>query len=190
MGLPDFVEDLFLKEISKLKDAAQEPTKFNQSINGLFQFELQTRLIADIVSCRVFSTIAQICIAANQWDSFNKHIESLVTHAPQSKKAAVEMIQVCRKHVNQITEKEVQLKLVDTLRKATKGKIYVEVERARLTKILANIREADGDIFGAAKVMTELHVEKYGTMDEREKVEFILEQMRLFLLAKYFDQPK
>lgn len=74
-----------------------------------------------------------------------------------------------------------KLKLIDTLRTVTEGKIYVEVERARLTKILANIREADGDIVGAANVMEELLVETYGTMAKREKVELILEQMRLCL---------
>lgn len=37
-------------------------------------------------------------------------------------------------------------------------KIYVEVERARLTHRLAKIKEAEGDITGAATVMLELQV--------------------------------
>lgn len=37
-------------------------------------------------------------------------------------------------------------------------KIYVEVERARLTHRLAKIKEEDGDISGAATVMLELQV--------------------------------
>jgi len=37
-------------------------------------------------------------------------------------------------------------------------KIYVEVERARLTHRLAEIKEAEGDIAGAAAVMLELQV--------------------------------
>jgi len=37
-------------------------------------------------------------------------------------------------------------------------KIYVEVERARLTHRLAKIKEAEGDIAGAAAVMLELQV--------------------------------
>ncbi len=37
-------------------------------------------------------------------------------------------------------------------------KIHVEVERARLTKKLADIREADGDIAAAAEIMQDLQV--------------------------------
>lgn len=37
-------------------------------------------------------------------------------------------------------------------------KIYVEVERARLTHRLAKIKEEEGDISGAAAVMLELQV--------------------------------
>uniref|UniRef100_A0A6P7FXG7 Uncharacterized protein LOC114335245 n=1 Tax=Diabrotica virgifera virgifera TaxID=50390 RepID=A0A6P7FXG7_DIAVI len=61
----------------------------------------------------------------------------------------------------------------------TEGKIYVEVERARLTHKLAKIREDDGDIQQAADIIQELQVETYGSMEKREKVELILEQMRL-----------
>lgn len=57
----------------------------------------------------------------------------------------------------------------------------MEVERARLTKQLADIREAEGNIAEAASVLQELQVETFGSMPKREKVEFILEQMRLCL---------
>lgn len=54
----------------------------------------------------------------------------------------------------------------------------MEVERARLTKVLSDIKEADGDIPGAAEILHELQVETFGTMERKEKVEFILEQVR------------
>lgn len=66
-------------------------------------------------------------------------------------------------------------------RQVTEGKIYVECERARLTHKLAKIREDDGDIQEAANIIQELQVETYGSMEKREKVELILEQMRLCL---------
>ena len=37
---------------------------------------------------------------------------------------------------------------------------------------------------GASSIINELHVETYGTMDRKEKVEFILEQMRLTIANK------
>ncbi|CAA9997989.1 unnamed protein product [Nesidiocoris tenuis] len=62
--------------------------------------------------------------------------------------------------------------------------IYVEVERARLTHKLAKMKEVEGDINEAANIMQELQIETYGSMEKREKVELILEQMRLCLAKK------
>lgn len=64
--------------------------------------------------------------------------------------------------------------------------IYVEVERARLTHRLAQIKETEGDTAAAASVMMELQVETYGSMSRREKASLILEQMRLCLAKQDF----
>ena len=53
---------------------------------------------------------------------------------------------------------EEEIRLIETLRTGTSGKIYVEVERARLTNRLAKIQENNGDIPQAAKTMHELQV--------------------------------
>lgn len=53
---------------------------------------------------------------------------------------------------------EEEIRLIETLRTVTSGKIYVEVERARLTNRLAKIQENNGDIPKAAKTMQELQV--------------------------------
>lgn len=64
--------------------------------------------------------------------------------------------------------------------------IYVEIERARLTRTLAKIKEEQGAITEAANILQELQVETFGSMDKKEKVEFILEQMRLCIAKKDF----
>ena len=56
---------------------------------------------------------------------------------------------------------------------------YVENERARLTKVLAQIKEAEGDIAKAAEILQEVQVETYGTMEKSEKVEYILDQVTI-----------
>ena len=53
-----------------------------------------------------------------------------------------------------------EVRLIETLRTVTSGKIYVEVERARLTHRLAKIQEKDGQLEQAAKTMQELQVIK------------------------------
>ncbi|CAG8785056.1 5339_t:CDS:2, partial [Cetraspora pellucida] len=62
--------------------------------------------------------------------------------------------------------------------------IYVEVERARLTRLLSKIKEDDGKINEAADILQELQVETFGSMEKREKTDFILEQMRLTLAKR------
>jgi len=57
--------------------------------------------------------------------------------------------------------------------------IYLEVPRARVTRTLSKIKEAAGDVNAASELMQELQVETFGSMERREKVDFILEQMRL-----------
>ncbi|EDW15687.1 26S proteasome non-ATPase regulatory subunit 12 [Drosophila mojavensis] len=185
--------------------AKKNPDAFHEAIEMMLQLEKQTRLGADMVSCsRVLVAICQICLQAGNWNALNEYVSLLVRRRSQLKQAVVKMIQECCTYVDKTPDKETKLKLIDTLRSVTEGKIYVEIERARLTKILADIKEADGDVAGAAAVMEELQVETYGSMDKREKVELILEQMRLCLLKedyvstqiiakkisiKFFDDP-
>lgn len=79
-----------------------------------------------------------------------------------------------------------KVQLIDTLRGITEGKIFVELERARLTKLLASIYESNGDAPTASKLMQDIQVETFGAMDRKEKTAFILEQVRLCLDTKDF----
>ena len=55
----------------------------------------------------------------------------------------------------------------------------MEVERARVTRILSNMKKEQGDLNAAADILCELQVETFGSMERREKTEFILEQVGL-----------
>lgn len=72
-----------------------------------------------------------------------------------------------------------RMKLVELLRSVTEGKIFVEVERARVTLLLSKMLYAQNKVNEAADALQDLAVETFGSMDRREKCEFILEQMRL-----------
>lgn len=168
--------------IPKCKEMAKKDSTFNDALEQLLSLEKQARIGTDMVSSsRVLVAIVQIIYDAKKWELLNEYIAILVKKRSQSKQAIVKMVQECVTYVDHSPDKETKIKLIDTLRIVTEGKIYVEIERARLTKILADIKEADGDILSAANIMEALQIETYGTMDKREKVEFILEQMRLCL---------
>jgi len=159
--------------------------KVSDAVENLMSLEKQTRTGGDAHSTsRVLVALVEICFKAGKWEMLNETIILLTKKRSQIKMAVTKMIQKCCEYVDNLPNKETKLKLMDTLRTVTAGKIYVEVERARLTHKLALMKEVDGEVEEAATVMQEMSVETYGSMDRKEKVEIILEQMRLCLLRK------
>ncbi|CAG0914179.1 unnamed protein product [Notodromas monacha] len=151
----------------------------------LMALEKQTRTGADTHSLsRVLVAIVKICRNAGAWDLLNENIIQLSKRRSQLKQALAKMVQECCSFVDEMPDKGTRLKLIEVLRTVTSGKIYVEVERARLTHKLALMREEEGNIEEAATIIQDLQVETFGSMDRREKVELILEQMRFCLMRK------
>lgn len=156
--------------------------KLLEALEILLSLEKQTRTGADTHSTgRVLVAIVKLCFEAKNYTALIEHVVLLSKRRSQIKQAVTKMIQECCNFVDSMPDKETKLKYIDTLRSVTAGKIYVEVERARLTHKLAMIKESEGNITEAAKVLQELQIETFGSMDKREKVELILEQMRLCL---------
>lgn len=89
------------------------------------------------------------------------------------------MVQVVMSFLDETPDLETKLSVIETLRTVTEGKIFVEVERARVTKVLSDIKKEQGDLKSAADILCELQVETFGSMERREKTEFILEQVAL-----------
>jgi len=161
--------------------------KLTEALDMLMALEKQTRSGADTHStARVLVTIVQLSFDAGDWAGLNERIIDLVKKRAQLKQAVAKMVTECCSFLDKTPDKATMLKLIDTLRTVTAGKIYVENERARLTHRLAMIHEEDGNKEEAAKIMQELQVETYGSMERQEKVELILEQMRLCLSTQDF----
>ncbi|XP_078257558.1 26S proteasome non-ATPase regulatory subunit 12 [Rhinoraja longicauda] len=159
--------------------------RLQEAIDNLLSLEKQTRTASDMASTsRILVAIVKMCYDAKDWDILNENIVLLSKRRSQLKQAVTKMVQECYTYVSQITDLPIKLRLIDTLRTVTAGKIYVEIERARLTKHLAMIKEEAGELKEAAAILQELQVETYGSMEKKEKVEFILEQMRLSVAIK------
>lgn len=89
------------------------------------------------------------------------------------------MVQKVVTFIDETPNKATKLSVIDTLRTVTEGKIFVEVERARVTKILSDMKKEEGDTKAATDILCELQVETFGSMSKREKTEFILAQVAL-----------
>ncbi|SAM61718.1 probable RPN5-26S proteasome regulatory subunit [Ustilago bromivora] len=117
----------------------------------------------------------------------------------------LELMNAGKRIGNEGVTEEQRMKIVELLRTVTEGKIFVEVERARVTLLLSKMLYTKGKVNEAADALQDLAVETFGSMDRREKAEFILEQMRLNyerndlakmaivskkINTKLFDKPK
>ena len=109
----------------------------------------------------------------------NEQVLLLSKKHGQLRQAITKMVQVVMSFLDETPNLDKKLSVIETLRTVTEGKIFVEVERARVTRILSNIKKEQGDITAATDILCELQVETFGSMSRREKTEFILEQVAL-----------
>lgn len=120
----------------------------------------------------------------------NEQVQLLSKKHGQLKQAITTMIQEVIKVLDEAPDLDTKIETIENIRTVTEGKIYVEVERARVSRTLSHIKEEQGDIDAATEILGELQVETYGSMDIREKTEFILEQVELYVKKGNYTQAQ
>lgn len=154
----------------------------DSKIESLLNVEKQMRLNGDIGGTKKAAIdILQLCFEARAWKTLNDQIVVLSKRRGQLKQAVTAMVQQAMQYIDETPDIETKIELIKTLNSVSAGKIYVEIERARLIKRLAKIKEEQGQIAEAADLMQEIAVETFGAMAKTEKIAFILEQVRLCL---------
>ncbi|KAF6166157.1 hypothetical protein GIB67_023867 [Kingdonia uniflora] len=151
-------------------------------IELLLNLEKQSRLGGDVAATKKsVIEIIQLCFQAQAWKTLNDQIVLLSKRRGQVKQAVTGMVQQAMEYIDETPDIETRMELIKTLNNVSAGRIYVEIERARLIKKLAKIKEEQGLIAEAADLMQEIAVETFGGMAKTEKIAFILEQVRLCL---------
>lgn len=146
-------------------------------------FEKQVRQASDTsTNTKVLIYIADLLFRAGDFQGLNEQLVSLFKKHGQLKQSMTSLVQHVMTYLPGIDDLKTKINLIETLRTITDGKIYVEVERARLTQLLSQIKEEQGDIKSSQEILCNEPVETYGSFDLKEKVAFILDQVRLFLL--------
>ncbi|WEW57554.1 proteasome regulatory particle subunit [Emydomyces testavorans] len=183
----------FTKDVDQQIPEAQEIAKTNlqAAIDKLLTLEKQARQASDLPSTsRLLVAICTLCKDASDWTLLNEQVVALSKKHSQLKQATTKMIQVVMGFLDETPSLETKMSLIETLRNVTEGKIFVEVERARVTRILSEIKKSQGDVNSAADILCELQVETFGSMARREKTEFILEQVALCIARGDWTQAK
>ncbi|BAE63537.1 PCI domain-containing protein [Aspergillus flavus] len=172
----------FSKDADKLIPEAEQIAKTDaqRAIDSLLGLEKQARQASDLpTTSRLLVTIVTLSKNSGDWNLLNDQVLLLSKKHGQLKQAITKMVQVVMGFLDETPNLDVKLSVIQTLRTVTEGKIFVEVERARVTRILSNIKKSQGDLNAAADILCELQVETFGSMTRREKTEFILEQVAL-----------
>lgn len=163
------------------------------SLQEYLVWEKKTRQAADLVSSKiVLGKIVDLLVHVGMWDELCEQLTLLSKKHGQLKLSIQFMIQKIMDYLdidNEINlDLDNKIKIINTIRTVTENKIFVEVERARVTRQLTNIKKQEGNTEEACKLLCELQVETYGSMEMFEKIEFILEQMELSILIGDFAQ--
>lgn len=187
--------DILKEEFPKIDKLILQNTDYTEPLNKLLTWEKRTRQAADLSSSKlVLAKIVDMLVSKGQWDELNEQLVLLSKKHGQLKLSIQYMIQVVMKYLKDDPESTVKIDLdnkirtIETIRTVTENKIFVEVERARVTRDLCNIKRSQGKIDEACNLLCELQVETYGSMEMFEKIEFILEQMELCILKGDFQQ--
>lgn len=169
------------------RSSHHQPSELPTVLANLLALEKKTRLAADARSTVTVATaILDACWQCKDYKALNEHISILTKRRAQLQKVIEAVIQTGAKRVKEIDastaegEKN-QRELIDTLRTVSAGKMFVELERAQLTKILADMEERAGRVKEAADILQEIQVETIGSMEALEKAHYLLEQVRLML---------
>ncbi|XP_071697525.1 26S proteasome non-ATPase regulatory subunit 12 homolog A-like [Rutidosis leptorrhynchoides] len=157
-------------------------SSLDAQIESLLNIEKQMRLNGDVAGTKKAAIdIIQLCFEKRAWKTLNDQIVVLSKRRGQLKQVVTAVVQQAMQYIEETPDIETKIELIQTLNSVSAGKIYVEIERARLVKRLAKIKEEQGQIAEAADLMQESAVETFGAMAKTEKIAFILEQVRLCL---------
>ncbi|KAI5956162.1 RPN5 [Candida jiufengensis] len=170
---------------------------YKQKLDKYLVLEKQTRQSSDLTSSkRILEKIVSTLAQNKDWDYLNDLIITLSKKHGQLKSSIQYFIQEVIKELKNLNESdptqlETKMKLIETIRVVTDKKIFVEVERAIVSKQLAEIYlNKKNDLDKAVEILCDLQVETYSLMPFSDKIEYILEQIQLTLQKGDYNQAK
>jgi hypothetical protein len=105
----------------------------------------------------VAQAIIKLCGDLKQYKTLNEQIHLLFKRRAQLKKPQQAIVQDAMLYLDGM-DKADKLELIDTLRTVSAGKIFVEIERARVTLMLSKMKEEEGNIAAASDTLQEIQV--------------------------------
>ena len=123
-------------------------------------------------------------------EAMDATVQMIAKRRSQMQRVVTNLVTEAMSYLERAPDKTVKATLVETLRGVTAGKLFLELESARLTRMLADMKEEEGDVAGAADILQEVAVETCGSMGFKEKSVYLLEQVRLLIAKKDWVRAK
>lgn len=170
MGLESLVEDGkatddFSAAVKALLDGPVknliQQKKLDAAVEEILPLEKKCRQACDAISASTLAlTIVKMFREVGNWDKVSEYMLALTKKRGQLRRVTTDLVNLAMDWVKEATLAEkVKEDLMATLNTITDGKIYVEVERARLIAMLADRKEKEGDLDAAAALLQEVQVE-------------------------------
>ncbi|CAN3360689.1 26S proteasome regulatory subunit Rpn5p [Diutina catenulata] len=170
---------------------------FDERVEKMLSLEKQTRQAQDVISSKkVLTALVDVLTSEPNWAYLNDLITTLTKKHGQLKSSIQAFIQEIMAKLPQLSETnkselKTKMEIIETIRTVTDKKIFVEVERAEVSRTLAQIYlERLDNLDKAVDILCDLQVETYSMMPFTEKIEFILLQIKLTLQKGDYAQAK
>lgn len=158
---------------------------FDAAVEALHVLERRTRIAKDdLANCEVCMAIVSLCIRTQRWGDLQNNVSILAKRRGYSRKSVSEIVKASMGALQHITDEKTRIDLIKCLLEVTEGKIFVEVERARLTKSLVEYLETKGELEEAMNLLQDLRLEILTSMEEEERIGLMLHQFQLCLDTK------
>ena len=126
--------------------------------------------------------ILETLYGRNDYQNFLKLFEYLTQRKNQSRESIIAMVKYCINEIlpNLKTQKE-SCDLLNTLIRVTEGKIFVEYEYSQAIRKMTEIHIMNNEKDEAAKLIQDVQIEAFGSLETEYKIEYILFQMQVLI---------
>ena len=126
--------------------------------------------------------ILEIIYGRNDFQNFLKLFEYLTQRRNQSRESIISMVKYCINDIlpNLKNQKDAR-DLLNTIIRVTEGKIFVEYEYSQAIRKMTEIHLMSNEINDAAKLIQDVQIEAFGSLEADYKIDYILFQMQVLI---------
>ena len=118
----------------------------------------------------------------NDFPNFLKLFEYLTQRRNQSRESIISMVKYCINDIlPNLKDQKDSSDLLNTIIRVTEGKIFVEYEYSQAIRKMTEIYLMDNNIEEAAKLIQDVQIEAFGSLESDYKIDYILFQMQVLI---------